>query len=173
MINDKGTLNSSHYIDKQSLLSVEGYRPPSPPVQQKIQVKYRIIESQNHLSWKGPLKAIQSNPPATNRVTYSQSTLLRAPSNLTLNVFRDGETTSLGNMFQCFTTLKVKNNKQKESYSIGSSYLLSNETSFALVLKWASPDATELTGSVRMPPHEERQMCACKMRRDLTPLASG
>ncbi|KAK4819472.1 LOW QUALITY PROTEIN: hypothetical protein QYF61_004698 [Mycteria americana] len=36
--------------------------------------------------------------------------LLRAPSNLTLNVSRDGaSTTSLGNLFQCFTTLIVKN----------------------------------------------------------------
>ncbi|KAK4832076.1 hypothetical protein QYF61_020632 [Mycteria americana] len=36
--------------------------------------------------------------------------LLQAPSNLTLNVARDGaSTTSLGNLFQCFTTLIVKN----------------------------------------------------------------
>ncbi|KAK4818403.1 hypothetical protein QYF61_012324 [Mycteria americana] len=36
--------------------------------------------------------------------------LLRAPSNLTLNVSRDGaSTTSLGNLVQCFTTLIVKN----------------------------------------------------------------
>ncbi|KAK4815543.1 hypothetical protein QYF61_003235 [Mycteria americana] len=34
----------------------------------------------------------------------------RVPSNLTLNVSRDGaSTTSLGNLFQCFTTLIVKN----------------------------------------------------------------
>ena len=36
--------------------------------------------------------------------------LLRAPSNLAWNVFRDGaSTTSLGNLCQCFTTLSVKN----------------------------------------------------------------
>jgi len=36
--------------------------------------------------------------------------LLRALSNLALNVARDGgSTTSLGNRFQCFTTLTVKN----------------------------------------------------------------
>jgi len=35
--------------------------------------------------------------------------LLRAPSNLTLNVCRDGaSTTYLGNLCQCFTTLIVK-----------------------------------------------------------------
>ena len=41
---------------------------------------------------------------------FTQTRLLRAPSSLALNVCRDGaSTTSLGNLFQCFTTLIVKN----------------------------------------------------------------
>jgi len=47
-------------------------------------------ESQNCLSWKGHL--VQA--PAMNRDTYSLITLLRAPSSLTLNVCRDGASTS-------------------------------------------------------------------------------
>ena len=36
--------------------------------------------------------------------------VLKAPTSLTLNVSRDGSsTTSLGNLFYCFTTLMVKN----------------------------------------------------------------
>jgi len=39
-----------------------------------------IIElSQNHLSWKEPLKAIWSNSPAMNRDTHSSIRVLRAP----------------------------------------------------------------------------------------------
>ena len=45
-----------------------------------------------------------------SRNFFNWVSLLRAPSNLTLNVSRDGaSTTSLGNLFQCFTTLIVKN----------------------------------------------------------------
>jgi len=41
---------------------------------------------------------------------FNQTRLLRAPSNLVLNVSRDGaSTTSLGNPFQSFTTPTVKN----------------------------------------------------------------
>ena len=70
----------------------------------------RIIESYNLLSWKGPLKSIQSNFPAINRNTCSQIRLLRALFRLTLNISRDGtSTTSLDNLFQCLTTLLVKN----------------------------------------------------------------
>ncbi|KAK4811312.1 LOW QUALITY PROTEIN: hypothetical protein QYF61_024448 [Mycteria americana] len=52
----------------------------------------------------------KSNPPAMSRDIFNYIRLLRAPSNLTLNVSRDGaSTTSLGNLFQCFTTLIVTN----------------------------------------------------------------
>ena len=69
----------------------------------------RIVE-QNHLSWKGSLKVVQSSSPAMNKDTYSQIRVLRACSNLTLNVSRDGASTnSLGNLCLCFTTLIVKN----------------------------------------------------------------
>ena len=60
------------------------------------------------MGWKGPLKVIQSNPPAVSIFNYIR--LLRALSNLTLNVSRDGaSTSSLGNLCQRFTTLTVKN----------------------------------------------------------------
>ncbi|KAK4827084.1 hypothetical protein QYF61_014186 [Mycteria americana] len=51
-----------------------------------------------------------SNPSAISRDIFKYVRLLRAPSILTLNVSRDGEsTTSLGNLFQCLTTLILKN----------------------------------------------------------------
>jgi len=44
-----------------------------------------------------------------SRDLFNQVRLLRAPSNLTLNVSMDGASaTSLGSLFQCFTTLIVK-----------------------------------------------------------------
>jgi len=44
-----------------------------------------------------------------SRDIFNQTRLLRALSNLALNVSRDGASTaSLGNLFQCFTTLIVK-----------------------------------------------------------------
>jgi len=61
------------------------------------------------LSWKGPLKDIKSNFPAMNRDTYSSIRVLRALPSLALNVYKDrASTNSLGNLFQCFTTLIVK-----------------------------------------------------------------
>jgi len=57
------------------------------------------------LGWKGPLEVIQPNTPAVSRDIFNYTRLLRAPSNLALNVSRDGaSTTSLGNSF-----LMVKN----------------------------------------------------------------
>jgi len=57
----------------------------------------------------GTLKAIWFNSPAMKRDTYSYIRVLRAPSSLTLSASRDGaSTTSLGNLFQCLTTLTVK-----------------------------------------------------------------
>ena len=50
------------------------------------------------------------NPPAMCRVVNHQTRLPRATSSLALNASRDGaSTTSLGNLFQCVTTLCVKN----------------------------------------------------------------
>ena len=51
---------------------------------------YHFEESWNHLSWKGPLKAIWSNSPTMNRDTFSYIRLLRALLSLSLNVSRDG-----------------------------------------------------------------------------------
>jgi len=51
-----------------------------------------------------------SNPPAMGRDTFHWTRLLRAPSNLALNTAREGASTaSLGNLFQCLTTLRIKN----------------------------------------------------------------
>ena len=50
------------------------------------------------------------NPPAIGRVTNHQTRLPRATSSLALNVSRDGASTaSVGILFQCVTTLCVKN----------------------------------------------------------------
>ena len=60
----------------------------------------------NGLGGKGPLKVIASNAPATCRDIINWIRVLRAPSNLTLNVPRDrASTTSLGNLGQGLTTL--------------------------------------------------------------------
>jgi len=53
---------------------------------------------------------IESQHPAMCRVANHQTRLPRAPSSLALNASRDGASpTSLGNPFQCVTTLWVKN----------------------------------------------------------------
>ena len=53
---------------------------------------------------------IEFQPPAMCRVDNQQTRLPRATSSLALNASRDGaSTTSLGNLFQCITTLCVKN----------------------------------------------------------------
>jgi len=45
-----------------------------------------------------------------DRETFHQTRLLKAPSNLGLNTAREGApTASPGNLFQCLTTLVVKN----------------------------------------------------------------
>ena len=95
--------NSEHYVQIEVRVS------SSPTLHCLIQSYYIIIESQNGLGWKGP-----QNPccptPAMGRAAPYQLRLLRAPFNLALNASRDGaSTTSLGNLFQCFTTLCVKN----------------------------------------------------------------
>ncbi|KFU85683.1 Zinc finger CCCH domain-containing protein 11A [Chaetura pelagica] len=59
---------------------------------------------------EGTLKIIQSQPLCMGRDTSHQTRLLQAPSNLPFNTARDGAATaSLGNLFQCVTTLTVKN----------------------------------------------------------------
>jgi len=56
-----------------------------------------------------------------SRDIFNQTRLLRAPSNLALNVSRDGAaTTSLGNLGQGFTTLTVMNFFLKASLNLSS-----------------------------------------------------
>jgi len=51
-----------------------------------------------------------SPSPAVSRDVFNWIRVLRAPSNLALNISRDrASTTSLGNLCQCFITLIVKN----------------------------------------------------------------
>jgi len=71
---------------------------------------HRIIESENHLIWKGHFKIISSNFPAMNRDICCYIRLLKAPSNLILNVSRGGAsiTSHCVPVFQCLTTLIVK-----------------------------------------------------------------
>ena len=53
---------------------------------------------------------IEFQPPAMCRVANHQTRLPRATSSLALNASRDGASTaSLGNLFQCVTTLCLKN----------------------------------------------------------------
>jgi len=64
-----------------------------------------------------------------SRDLYNKIRLLKAPSNLTLNVSRDGASvTTLANLFQCFTTIIMKK-----------FYLLSNVNLPSLSLKPSSP----------------------------------
>ena len=61
-----------------------------------------LPESQNGL--EGTFRGHLAQPPAVSRDIFNQTRFLRAPSNLALNVSKDGaSTTSLGNLFQCFT----------------------------------------------------------------------
>lgn len=66
-------------------------------------VTTRYGYSQNGLGWKGPQKSRSSNSPPTGNDANHQIKLLRASSILALNTFRDRA--SMGNLFQCFTTL--------------------------------------------------------------------
>ena len=69
-----------------------------------------IMETYNGLGWKGPQWSSSFNPPAMCRVTNHQTRLPRATSSLALNASRDGASTAtLGSLFQCITTLCVKN----------------------------------------------------------------
>ena len=62
---------------------------------------HRITESWNVLSWKGPQRPSSSIPLPWHDCTH-QLRLPRAPSDLTLNVSRDGASTaSLGNLLLC------------------------------------------------------------------------
>ena len=79
----------------------------------KINYCHGIIESQNGLSWKGPYRLSSFCTPAAGKAATHQlkaGGLSRAPSNMTLNVSRDGAlTASLGSLCQCLTILWVKN----------------------------------------------------------------
>ena len=67
----------------------------------------RIIEC---FRLEGAFRGHLVQPLCSEQGQFNYIRLLRDPSNLTLNVSRDGaSTTSLGNLFQCFTTLSVKN----------------------------------------------------------------
>jgi len=64
------------------------------------------------MAWveKGCSDHVVSTPPAMCRVANHQTRLPRATSSLALNASGDGaSTTSLGNLFQCVTTICVKN----------------------------------------------------------------
>ena len=69
------------------------------------------ISSLNCLGWKEEtFKVIQFQLPAIGRDTSHQTRLLTAPSSLALNTsWEETSTTLLGNLFQCLTTLTVKN----------------------------------------------------------------
>jgi len=72
-------------------------------------------QEENHsiIEWPGlqrTIVLIEFQPPAMCRVANQQTRLPRATSSLALNASRDGASTaSLGNLFQCITTLWVIN----------------------------------------------------------------
>ncbi|KAK4830856.1 hypothetical protein QYF61_013785 [Mycteria americana] len=77
----------------------------------------RLASSSDTLAAASVLRAAQSS-------SRSEEQLLGDPSNLTLNVSRDGaSTTSLGNLCQCFTTFIVKNFFLRSSLNLPSSSL--------------------------------------------------
>jgi len=86
-----------------------------PPTQQDLGtclggIAVHITESQNGLGWKGPQWSLSFNSPAMCRVAYLAKTRLpRVTSSLALNASSNrASTISLGNLFQCVTTLWVK-----------------------------------------------------------------
>jgi len=67
---------------------------------------HRLIE---RFGSEGTLRCSSSNRPAMDRDTFHQTRLLKAPSNLVLNISRQGAATaSLGNLGQGLNTLRVK-----------------------------------------------------------------
>lgn len=107
------------------------YKENSLPAQAKgctlgVLVTLKIIDSQNlRMVWVGRvLKIIWPKSLALSRDTFHSTWVARAPSNLAVNVSRDGtSTSSLGNPFQCLSTLIVKNfffisNKNLPSFSL-------------------------------------------------------
>lgn len=57
---------------------------------------HSVIQSQNGLDRKGPFQIIQSKPPATGRDFFPETGLLKGTSNLALNTFTDGASTTSG-----------------------------------------------------------------------------
>ena len=58
---------------------------------------------------EGTVKAHLVQPPAMSSDVFNQIRLLRALSDLTMNIARDGaSTTSLGNLCQCLATLIIE-----------------------------------------------------------------
>ena len=72
-----------------------------------LSLKMTFTESYNGLGWKGPYRYSSSNTSAMGRDTCHQTRLLKPPSNLPLNTDREvAATASLGDLFQCLTTLE-------------------------------------------------------------------
>ena len=90
------------------------FQPPAVCRRQCSPTEHRVIESYHRITeWPGLKRTtvlIQFQPPAMCRVASLQTMLPRATSSVALNASRDGaSTTSSGNLFQCFTTLCMKN----------------------------------------------------------------
>lgn len=75
-------------------------------LQIRLRYNHRIVESQNSLGCKRLLKVTQSKSPAKNRDIFNQMRMFQALHTLTMNVSRDGaSTTALGTLCQYFATL--------------------------------------------------------------------
>ncbi|KAK4831204.1 hypothetical protein QYF61_016041 [Mycteria americana] len=112
-------IHCSSLVHQATHSIIEGYQLPmlsmTPYVMSSISHYLAIssIQFRNHsIVWVGRdlYRSSSTTPPAMSRDIFNYIRLLRAPSNLALNVSRDGaSTTSLGNLFHCFTTPTVKN----------------------------------------------------------------
>jgi len=85
----------------------KGKKPPCcGTAAQERSEKHNITEC---FGLEGTFRGHLAHPLAASKDIFNQTRLLRAPSNLALNVSRDGaSTTSLGSLFQCLTTLIKK-----------------------------------------------------------------
>ena len=94
-------------------LGLEKVGPSSPTVNPSSQCALGYVSEMNHrMAWveKDHSEHPVSTPPAMGRVTNHQTRLPRATSSLALNASSNrASTTSLGNLFQCVTTLFVRN----------------------------------------------------------------
>lgn len=101
----------------------------------ETEVTWSVIESQHSPSWEGPTRIIKLNSQPCKGPPQNLTTCPRVLSKHFLNSVRLGAvTTALSSLFQCWTTLSVKN-----LFLISSGHCLASLQLFNwLVLLWQS-----------------------------------